>query len=922
MDRPRAIVKVGKSSGLKLSGVKTFRAVTFEEVDRLLSKQPTVSAVIIESILPYEVGQAEGLVDSLRSQGKFVFIHCINGANSQESRVSEEKGVDISTSLEGLQHSISKALAVRAYTAWGRKIPEISTSNEQTEATEQQEEPVIERSRTVYRTSELQEAIEELSADKPSTEHTNIGTKEEFMSMLSGVDGIPNLSLDLSFDDDSAESTVTSKEVAFEGQQDQTVAEMQRLLEEVTKEKQKLSEQLGEAFDKVQTLLSIKEAVEDERDMYKKMLSSIETSTEIIEDPVPGAKLEEAKRQLMSLQSANISLEQSVIEYKAEVTAEKSRVKSITDELATSKQEVARLTGLIEASEVKIAQLAESASANEAVKVELTNAQVERANLERQVTTLKSKIKDLTAQVDSARSSSSADDLEKIQELRVEIDELSESLNSANENTTLEARSRRFISMMLSEAVKQKGEANEALLQRTNEVAELRALEKKLRGSIRSSEEQIQLLQQKYNSLVESSSHSSDKLNSEMVELEARLTSEINELRVELGNRTQEVRRTKKELDNTKANLSQKEAELANLMLTSGASKKDVKKAIEAQKKLEHANETLQATVDTLRKEVRSLTAKISMTEDANERLEETNKQLRNNIATFKATARATPAQSNINTGPKQHSQPVVAGFGKITLNCNYSGRGYIIPVFGSGSYGITTMAMSIARKLQKASVLYLDFDITSPKADAWFGKVPIIRELTDIGEQLNRSGFGALLEKGSAYVIDHKDQIVQRIYETRNGACLDYFSGVYNRVDPRKLMVVDFSDFLTYFGNKYNYIIVDLGRYGSSDIVDELIKMFNRIAYKSVIVTLNDKFDTRNMSVRITTDKIRLDNSIWVLNMSVTSRVDAMVQKAMGAAKPVVIPKDMNMYGNNVPMDKVPILKDRLTQVMDMITE
>lgn len=905
MGIPKIIVKVGKTSSLRLSNIKTFRAVTFEEVNRLLLKQPTVSAVIIESILPYEVNQALDIVKTITDQGKYAFIHCINGANSQEVKVSEDTGIDISTSLDELQHSISKSLAVRAYTAWCRKTLKEDSEKEQAGQPE----------RTVYRTSELQEAIDELSADKQSTEHTNISTKEELLSLL-GENA--DISTTFKFSGEEHDSNADVKAVI---QQDQTIAEMQKLLEEVTKEKQKLSEQLGEAFNKVQALLDIKEAVEDERDMYKDMLSSIETSTEIIDDPVPGAKLEEAKNQLILLQNANISLEQSVLEYKAEVTAERNRVKAITDELSASQQEVDRLTGLIEASEAKISQLAANVTANEAVKIELTTAQVEKSNLERQVVALKSKIKELTAQVDSARSSSSADDLEKIKELRVEIDELSESLNRANESKELEARSKRIVNMMLSEAIKQKGEASAELVQRTNEVLELRTLSEKLRHSVKSSEEQIQLLQQKYSSLVESSSYSENRLNLEKAEIETRLTGEINELQVELGNKTQEVRRTRQDLDRAKASLAQKETELANLMITSGNSKKDIEKALQAQNELEHTNATLKSTVETLRKEVRSLTAKISMTEDANEHLEDINKKLRNNIATIKAS-KTVQNQSVANTGPKQYAKQQVGNIDHITLNCNYSGTGYIIPVFGSGSYGITTVAMSIARKLQKVSVLYLDFDLASPKADAWFGKVPIIRELTDIEDQINRSGFGALIEKGSKYVIEHKDQIIQRVAETRAGAYIDYFSGVYTRVNPRKLMSIDFSDFLTYFGNKYNYIIVDLGRYGASDATDELVKMFNSIAYKSVIVTLNDKFDTRNMSVRIATDKLNLENSLWILNMSSTSRVDTMVQKAMGKAKPVVIPKDMNMYGNTIPMDKVPILKDRLAQVMELLTE
>lgn len=904
-NRPAVIVKVGKTSNIRFRGVKALRAITFDEVQRLAESYPGVAALIIESILPYETQLASNTVEFIRNKGKEVFIHNINGANSQELSLSEEKGVPISTNLDELQHSISAKLAIRTYTAWGRQI---DSDNTEDAVIEEQNKQSVGTSDT--ESHDLKEAISALdNSETEEIKYETIGTKEDLIETL----GLEDLDLEWSFSDEESDREDNDK---LKEEKDRNYIELNKLLEEVTKERQDLSDQLGKAFDRISTLLDIKEAVEDERDMYKTMLEGIDNNSNIIEDPIPGAKLDEAKIQISNLQQANINLEQQIIEYKAEKSALDTKISNLLDEIEATKKDIEQLKLEIDERDDKIARLNEGLSANESVKLELANVKADKTALEKSVQSLKGKIKELTSEIDTAMSRSSADDLEKIQSLRLEIDNLNEEINKANSRTAIESRGRLVINLMLAEAVSQKSNASKALIEKNSEVAELKALAQKLKNSIKSSEEEFRLLRQKYDELDKSQETKDERFNSKIEVLQENYTNSLNELKVELDTRTQETKRLRAELNETKKTLNTKETELANLMLTSGASKNDIKKAMDAKRTMEETNKKLSDTVEMLKKEVRSLTSKVSMTEDANERLEETNKNLRASIATFKAT-------SNIPQSPTASSKQTSAvNMGRIRLDCDYSGRGFIIPVFGSGSYGVTTMAISIARKLPKASVLYMDFDIVSPKADAWFGKMPIIKELKDIVDPLKRSALGALIEKGSNYVFDNKKFIFQRATETKQGSTIDYFSGAYSKVDPRKLMAVNFSEFMTHVGNMYNYIVVDLGRLGSSDTSDELIKMFNKIAYKSVIVTLNDKFDTRNMSVRIASDKIILDNTIWVLNMSDSSKVDNIVQKSMGKAKPVIFQKEMSLYGSGLSFDRVPILKDKLSQVMDILKE
>lgn len=910
-NRTSVIVKVGKTSHIRFRGIKALRAVTFDEVQRLLDSYPGIAAVIIESVLPYETQLALNTVDFIKGRGKEVFIHCVDGANSQELEVSENKKVLISTNLDELQHSISLKLAVRAYTSWGRAIENIEEGVSEIPETSPEPQYKVESD-----TRDLQEALSAIEDSKPTEMvYETIGTKEDLINTL----GLEDINIDLSFSDSGDEQDTQSIiDNSLKEERDKNYIELSKLLEEVTKERQSLSEQLGQAFDKITKLLDIKEAVEDERDMYKEMLESIDNSPNIIEDPVPGAKLDEAKSQINRLQQANINLEQQIIEYKSEVSAAEQRMAAIGEDIEAAKSEIEQLKIQISEKDTKIARLSEGLSANESVKLELANVKADKTALEKSVQTLKDKIKDLNSEIDSAMNRSSTDDLEKIQSLRLEIEALNDDINAANTRTAIESRGRLVISMLLSEAVKQKSITSSTLLEKNNEIAELKTLERKLKSSLKSSEEEFRLIKQKYDELINSQDTKEEKFNIEIEDIRRQHANELGELKVSLDTKNQETKRLRKELEEAKKTLSSKETELTNLMLTSGASKKDIQKALDAKQTIEATNKKLSETIDMLKKEVRTLTSKIAMTEEANERLENTNKTLRANIATFKATSSAQVAQGPAAT----KSQQTVVASGKIKLDCDYSGRGFIVPVFGSGSYGITTMAMSIARRIPKASILYMDFDIVSPKADAWFNKMPIIKELKEIADPLKKSALGALVEMGSGYVLDNKRFIFQRAAETKHGSTIDYFSGAHAKIEPRKLIGVNFSEFMTHLGNIYNYIIVDMGRLGSSDTSDALIKMFNRVAYKSIIVTLNDKFDTRNMSVRINADKLKLDNAIWVLNMSDNSKVDMIVQKSMGNAKPVIFPKEMSMYGSGQSFDRVPILKDKLSQVMDLLAE
>lgn len=945
-DGVKVIVKVGKTSHIRLGGVKAFRALTFADVNRLMDKFPETSSVIVESILPYEIDSAIEAVQALRDKGKFVFVHCIDGANIQEREIAEQFSLDISTSLDELQHSISKQIAMNVSTAWARVIDiqetgeslaeslfetitddmeqtEQSSTTQELEASQGVEQQVEapapkERKRDSYMLDEAFAALHTSSESDENKVLDAIISKDDLVAAL-GLESYDVIDIALSdeestsFERVSPDDIIESDDSSLSGLRKQGLTDLYRLLEEVTKEKQDISDQLSTAYSRIEQLLDIKTAIEDERDLYQRMLDGIDNTLDVIEDPVPGAQLDEAKQRINDLRQSNISLEQKMLEYSATQKVQDERIARLSGQLDEASETVKDLTQQIEDKERQIASLQVNVGSSETLKLELSSLKSDKAELTRTVSELKTRITSLTKEIDSAATKSSVDDLEKISQLRDDIEALNASISEYRNNEAIENKGRLVLNLMLSDAIHKEHISATELNNQAAQIDELNALVKRLKSSIKSNDIETQQLKARYDELLASVDSSKERYDIEKDEQQAKFTTTINRLQSEIDTSKFEARKLKNELAQANKSLQEKEAELESLIRNSGVEKQSADEAISARKALEDANIALNGTVRMLKNEVGRLTARLSMTEEANVKLESVNKRIRTEMVSMQKAAQSAQTPGAVQGGQKQ--APVVF---RVRLDCEYHGNAQIIPVFGSGSFGITTMAMSLARKMPKASILYMDMDLTNPKADGWFKKPPFA-QLPDIKDPFNRSSFGALLEKGPNYVMGHPE-LFQNVESNKLGYRLDYFSGVYQRIDPRRLMMVDFSGFITYLGNKYNYIIVDLGRIGSSDSSDELIHMFSSIAPKSLLVTLNNTIDTRSAKIKLMQNNIDAKNIVWVLNMSDNTIVSPQVQKSIGAATPIVMPKELDMVGKMVTFDRVPILKDKLAQIIDVI--
>lgn len=915
-EQPLIIVKVGKTSKIKLNNAKAYRAVTFEEATRLMDKNPNASALIIESVSVYEKQDALNTVEYLKNKNKPAFVHCMNGGTSHDSEIASLLGVNVTTTLDELQSEIARKLALMVYTAWCRQPVGIEQAVETEEQTDEVTQVLEKHKDSRKRDKDRDELFEAITAIKDSKKEERkqeqiLNTKDDLYELL----GIEKTSLE----------GKTRVEQHIEVYREKSFVELSKLLEKVIEEKQSAQDQLGQAYDKIQKLLDIKDTVEIDRDRYRDMVNALEEEKKSIDEQVPlnNKKLEEAKQRVFELQQANITLEQQIIEFTSERSVANNRVRALEQELSDAREQISLVNMQIEAKDTTIQKLNASLSEGESLKVEMLNVKAEKSALEKTANGLREKVKELTAKIDSAMSSSSADDIEKIKSLREEIERLSEEVDTANSKVAIENRGRLIINMLLSEAIKKKEVSDEEILAKNKEVAELSALAKNLKSSLSSSNEELQLLQDKYNRLEEDKDQEIERIGIESENKANEYEERLSIIKTSLDTKNAENRRLLAQLKDVQKRLNDSETEMSKMMLKSGASESEFEAAMSAKRELELSNEKLESTVRILRSELMTVTSKVALVEDANIKLEASNKKLRENQLAMKAQMKA----GLQNDMPMiRQTQPIAqqAGIARVSLNCRYSGRAQIIPVFGSGSNGITTMVVSLSRRMPAGSkVLVMDLDLTNPKLDSWFKTRPNIDELQDIKDQFKRTALSALFEKGVRYVLDNKSLIIRQVPSWRKGLSVDYFSGTLVTPDARKVMGVSFSDFMTSLGNLYDYIIVDLGKIGSSDITNEFIRMFISIAPISVVMSLNDGVESRNLNIRLseTVTPEERKRLLWVLNKAQTTKLSNYVSKFVSSmGKTVIFPySNMSEPGTNT-FDLNETTKGRFADVVETV--
>ena len=468
---------------------------------------------------------------------------------------------------------------------------------------------------------------------------------------------------------------------------------------------------------------------------------------------------------------------------------------------------------------------------------------------------------------------------EQIEELTTDIEAKTkdiEGLTSKLEETG-EDRNRLLI---LSDSTKEKLDIKELELQEKEEdILQLKNRIEELKNIISDKDKEVE-------SIKEEKDNTEESLRESLSTKER----ENNELELKLEN-------VKSQLETKIEELNNKTEQYNDLVALAGDGGENIEAIANANTVLKETISKLNNDIKEIRKERDDITNKYSASDQKIKSLELQNERLKDSLSVI--------SQSG--------------GGGLIELPpMDYSSRAKIISIYGNGSFGITTTAMTIANKLMvNSKTLYIDFDLSSPDADAWFKKSPLNRNVMGFTKgDYSYTGLGIIINQGLDVFINNIVNIITPIRTSRVGR-LDYISGLYDEVNPSKIAGVDFNGLFNYLGNNYDYIILDLGKLGGSNTADQLIKMFTNISYSSVLVTINDYFKIRNSAMRLQALSIDFNRVNWILNLGEDTIISDLSRKAMSPSKFTIIPYDKEIYGKRDYITRGKISRDKFNLFM-----
>ena len=230
-----------------------------------------------------------------------------------------------------------------------------------------------------------------------------------------------------------------------------------------------------------------------------------------------------------------------------------------------------------------------------------------------------------------------------------------------------------------------------------------------------------------------------------------------------------------------------------------------------------------------------------------------------------------------------------------------YGAKGKIIHIFGHGSYGITTTAMSIAVRLgQSHRVCVVDLDITSPSLDQWTGSSPYVKEYIGIDMQL-RTGLGILIKQGFKAFMSASGMI--KTIKSSKAGTVDCIYGLYARLQSREIAMAEYSKLLEYIGENYDYIIVDSGRTGESIVHDSLISDVCNIAYKNIyVINGSSVLQVNSAIVKLRNSNIDTSRVMAFINMCTNSGISQNVKGLLKGMTYEIMHADTNLVFKNRP--------------------
>lgn len=598
-----------------------------------------------------------------------------------------------------------------------------------------------------------------------------------------------------------------------------------------------------------------------------------ERNSRIGADEALREKSEQAERFKAELEELN--------EREEELKAEAEKLRSEKEDIKSEKEELER----------KLAEVNSKAEkqANE-LEEKVKAIESEKEDLESEKEDLESEIEKLKVELEAAMSGSS-----EAEELHKALEEKEDKIKKAEDRI-------RDLEEKLSE---ERNNSAEQLNKINEQLEEIRELEEKA-SQLNESLESIEKLRAEASEEIENLNGVISGKDSEIIELkinEENLNSKIEELEDKLNNNEQvanlskEVERLEDTVDELRSTVEEKEQKINSMVDHIGGGVEVIDSIKENNNTLVAVNKGLQEKIENLEGENGVLQSDNKKLNNSINALRESERQLRDNL---KAMAGINMTDGEISVAP-----------------IKYSGNAKMIHVFGHGSYGTTTTAMSTAVKQgQNAKVIVVDMDITSPSFDQWTKKSPYVVSQPGVPKML-QTGLGVLIKKGfKAFMVSAN--AIGTIQSNKSGA-IDYITGLYGTVPSREIAAAQFSELLNYLGEKYDYIVIDSGRIGESFLHDSLIKELCSVSYANIyVVNGSSPLQINSAMVKIKNSGITLSRVSVLLNMCTNSGISEAVKKMLSGMKYEIMHAETELVFKNAPyFTDIALTKEKFEDIM-----
>lgn len=911
MPNNKVIVKVGKQSTLQLRDAKVYRAITVAEMESLSKKLDGANIIIIEHIYSSEYSAVcTFLKEYLATEGNRVFFFTPDN-DDVTTGVADELDLDIYLTSTDLYHAVQVNCGINFDPDITKPHIDQSLFGDEADIFDNESfqnmlDVASANTEGILADKELPtiKSKDQLDSDDFTDEELGISAEPE-----ETVPEKPSEEVDTSIDSQEAQEVAAeAEEKSVDTPETDTEAEAIGL--EISDELQSLGE--SEIADK------LKETIENTKASLAQAQNTIKTLT---------ADLEASKAQKEAMEKQVADLQKEADEQRSKVAKLSDANKAIKAERDAIKVEFSRIeqAPIIEdpavmteyqALQVKVHDLEDKlASSSGASSEEVEQLKSDLAALQAQIealTTEKAELEDknaklelseaeLTSLLEAARNDSSKDD--RIAELTSQIDELSTKIDGLNAqiseaNNTISAKE-----VELTELTNQLNaeKSSKIMLYSFLEEAKHRLIEAE---SVRS---QVAYLSKSKETLENTVNQLSVELGDAKA-LATRLQSEANTrvelakkfVQDELDNSRNENITLKAQLDLLSSRLSAKEAQYEQIVRMTGFDETGASTILETNKTLESMNNDLRRKLGETQSMCDMKIREAAEAKQAARQLQEQRDKL-----SVQIKAMTTGMSGGMTAG--------------VIPRINFSARGGVISVTGSGSYGITTTAFSLAKRLYTTSrVLFVDFDLLSAKADSWFKMNPIINGIPGTVQNSEKNTtLGLLLERGAPFVIQYRNMLIRRFENSKNGF-IDYASGLYYKPDVVRFISADLSAFINSCANEYDYVIIDFGRLGASDINNQLIKVFSAISMRTVVVTSSDRLEIRNTRRDIQEIGININNVAWLVNLASSTKLDDKSRQRISPAEFMVMPFIDDFYGQKKDFSSSRLSRDKLNVFLE----